>query len=1185
MLLRRLEAYGFKSFADKTQVEFGPGITAIVGPNGSGKSNISDAIRWVLGEQNIRLLRGAKTEDVIFSGSTNRRSLGIAEVSLVFDNSDGVLPLAFNEITITRRAFRSGESEYFINKAQCRLKDIHELLADTGLGREAMPVIGQNKVDEILNGKPEERRLIFEEAAGITKYKTRKKEALRKLQDTEQNVVRVTDILEEISEQLEPLAESAARTERYNELAAHLKRCKISLLMDRLLRAQARLTGAGQQAAALQEQEVSLQTEVILKETETERLIAANTDLERELAVVDSLLQELQTAKERSEGRLAVLAERREQEQRNQSRVTEQLTQTMAQQTDIEAHIAASCQETAAQEQQVVAVQAVEADLRRCYSERQAELDSLNEQIESGKETTFEYLQELLGERNRISTLERECLRFAERQRGFSREREQYEEQLAVQQEADRQATAMTREIEQGFTSLVQAVQAVEQQQEATAQELLGCEQEAGKLRQELHTLTPRLQTLTAMQEEYEGFSRAIKSVLQTKAPWRSGIHGAVAQVLHVPEQYITAVEIALGGALQHVLVDHEETAKKAIQFLKTQQLGRATFLPLSTIRPSKRRDSELRAAAAAGAVGIAADVVTCKDEYRPVIEFLLGRTIIANTIDDALRIAKAQSFGVRIVTLDGQQVNPGGSMTGGSVQRKGHSYLSRGNEIERLQVLLADHRRQLSIWEEKVVAVQTAADELALQLVEKKAAIQLLEVRQAEVSIQKANIAQQVQRIEKEIQALSLEEETCQQDKVTVEQQLLAARQQVTVLEQRDVVYKEQLAVWQQKAKERQGEKEQLQEQLTEQKIMVNTLQQQLQAVKRQRAEYQRQLGVLAEQRAGYERELTEFNAHMQTAQQEILALETELAALVQRLAGQTQKKHRVYQQKMQVLGELQGVEKAIKELRKRHGECQTALHELQLAVAQHEYECSACTAQLAEQFALTPAEAKPLYQPAETDLLAEQVQQLERQISELGPVNQQAIAEYAQRRERHAFLSTQLTDLREAQQYLQTIIHDMDKNMSKQFSAAFRQINEHFGDLFAKLFGGGKAQLVMLSPDNLLETGIDIIVQPPGKKQQNLILLSGGERALTVIALLFAFLAYRPSPFIMVDEIDAPLDEANLQRFSTFLSEYARNTQFIVVTHRKGTMEVADVMHGVTMEEAGVSRVVSVKFMNQAG
>lgn len=1185
LLLRKLEAYGFKSFADKTEIDFGEGITVVVGPNGSGKSNISDAIRWALGEQSIKNLRGSKSEDVIFGGSSGRRALGVAEVSLVFDNSDGSLPIDFNEVTITRRVFRSGESEYFLNKSHCRLKDIHELLAGTGLGRDAMPVIGQNKVDEVLNSKPEERRLLFEDAAGITKYKQRKREALRKLEDTEQNLIRVYDIVGEIETQLAPLAESAERTKKYNELHTELVACQVTLLLRKLANAEKMVESASLQQQQLTDEELSASAKIAVDEVSIERLTSAVAEANEKIDLLEQTINEVNTELERMDGKAAVLEERMKQGQQTKSRLAAEMLRIEQQQKELQHQSAGLEESLGAKMQRKADFEESLANEAQEYEQTVSVLRQREAQLDAAQEQTFGHLQEIVSERNRLSTMERDMARLKARQEHIIKEQQQYQLEVSEAEESSSRIAAEKRELEEGVSSINEMVEEQNRARQSIEQELIRLQEAEKGVSRTMQELASRSKVLTSMQHEYEGFGRGIKNVLKSSAPWRAGVCGAVAELIEVPDRYVTAVEIALGGALQHIVVQSDEIAKQAIAFLKMQNSGRATFLPLNTIRPMRPRDTDLKAAMAKGAIGLASNLIHIAPEYKGVAEFLLGRTIIAENIDAAMRIARESGFSVKIVTLEGELLNPGGSMTGGSTHRKEASFLSRHNEIEAISQKITVTKEKLSELNEHIETANAALISTAEQIAKMQVRRQETVVRQAELNVHADKLGLEKQRLSLAVQTLNSELSASRLEYTQFVEKMTAAKNHISSLEDRDSEHKQQVTLWQEEARNLQERKEQLNYQLTESKIEITAVNQEIMAIRHQ-LEQQKNTGQgIHQERQRLLKEQEENSSQTKLAAEELIQLGSQRIHMHERKQTSEEERGREYESKMTTLTELGRREKELKELRRRHSEVTNRLHEIELITTKYSYELTSCREQLQNNFMLDIKEAEVLSKSGSQEELSALIKRMEGEIAELGPVNPAAIEEYSRVSERYAFLQKQCKDLVDAKEYLVSIITDIDSTMTKQFTAAFAEINDHFVLIFTRLFGGGSAKLVLTQPDNLLETGIDITVEPPGKKQQNLMLLSGGERALTVIALLFAFLAYRPAPFTMVDEIDAPLDEANLERFSQFLRDYSKDTQFIVVTHRKGTMESADVIHGVTMEESGVSRLVSVKLVDKAG
>ena len=992
--LKKLEAYGFKSFADKIEVDFDKGITAIVGPNGSGKSNISDAIKWVLGEQNVRNIRGVKAEDVIFAGSESRRPMGVAEVSLYFDN-DGTLPVDFSEVVVTRRLFRSGESEFYINKSRCRLKDIVNLFADSGIGHDSMGIISQNKMDEILNARPEEKRLFFEEAAGISKYRSRKREAMRKLEDTEGNLQRVHDILGEIENQLGPLEAGAAKARRYQELQEELSELNLTGLYQHYKQLQARHGEFDHKIQEKRDQEQAANTARQLIESRSSQLDVELLDLEKNLERLAKNRQEIHAAIEEADSRIKVLEERRRQGKASRQRYQQQIRQQQA-----------------------------------AIAEAGENVSGLEQAEKSAREKKQAVEQEIADKRQRAKVL--------------------------------RQSLTELRQQGQGLNQQKQKIQAVIQSAEG------------------------RLQVLERLQNSYEGFGRAVKAVLKTQQRWRAGVCGAVAELLDVPGKYVVAVETALGGSLQNIVTKDTDTAKAAIAMLKADKLGRATFLPLSSIvvRPHK----EQLPTGARGVIGWAHEVVKSDAAYSRVAEFLLGRTLVVDTLENALALNKHMGQRLRIVTLEGELLAPGGALTGGSQHHKESSFLNRREEIAWLHDELRDRKTQ--------------GEELAKKLLQ---------------------LQEQYEQLDDEAEELSHDTSQLEMDKAVLEQQLLRAKEQI-LLRQREI---------------------------------------------------QRYQAAIENQN----RELASMDQELAESVQEIAGL-MEACQHQQRAYAKADEEHRnVYQQRLARMAEKKNNDKEIREAGSRLQDIQNQLHQIELAASKIGYELEQCQEKMLSDYGLVPERAAEKAQDLEPAELRKALQNLDKELKNLGTVNPNAPKEYEELQQRHEFLAGNAGDLEKAKQDLLQLIEQMEAVMTKQFGEAFLKINEYFGEIFVKLFGGGQAGIQLTDKENILESGVNIMVTVPGKKMQNLSVLSGGERALTVVALLFSFLKYRPAPFSVLDEIDAPLDEANIGRFGKFIREYAEKTQFIMVTHRKGTMEAADTMYGVTIEDAGVSKILSVK------
>ena len=1174
--LKRLETYGFKSFADKIEIDFDKGITAIVGPNGSGKSNITDAIRWVLGEQNVRNLRGTKAEDIIFTGSAARRALGVAEVSLVFDN-DGTLPVDFKEVVITRRLFRSGESEFYINKGRCRLKDIYNLFADTGLGHDGMSIIGQNKIDEILNSKPEERRLFFEETAGITKYRNRKRESVRKLEDTEKNLVRVTDILQEIDNQLEPLAASAAKTREYNELQEDYKNCRLTEIHHKYTKLS---ETAAKQAGELQDsqdQVTAAETSVRLTELRKEELGKEILDLDRSLQELAEKNNALRDKIEGASSEIQVLEERGRQSKAARERI---LAQRAALEKEADTVRQELGQLAADKEQRAVELSGAEENLAKQKEASAALAQKLREQRElcSGLDSQREALtKKLMEKQNELLLIERDIENST-----ADRESRETEAQTAATGLA-----ALEAELQEQTTALEQAAQeqaGQEADREAGRTQLQQAETKAARIqeervknRQELHAADSKLQFLRNMQQSYEGFGRAAKAVLKSQATWAGGVCGAVAELLQVPQQYITAIETALGSSQQNVVTEDTNTAKAAIAFLKKERLGRVTFLPLQSIvvrtvsNGPERQDT--------GVIGYANEIVGTDAKYKKIADFLLSRTLVVDTLDHALALAKKHGYRLRIVTLEGELLNPGGSLSGGSQQHREASFLNRGGEISALEQKTAELSAAEKRLEQEQMTAATARQAAADQLTKVEQMLQALAVRSAELRVARERL--QAEKSEKAVQLDQLQKLTAefQQSFAKAQEQRVAAARQVRELETEQAALQAKVDEAREVFADLDQDADDLGKYINDCEVNRTVLEQELLRSQERALLKQRELEKAQEGAARTVEEEKALENGREESPQRLQSLRAENEEW-QGLYDAGQKEHKdVYAKRMAKLVESQNNDQAARDAARKLSSLQNRLHQLELAASQVKFSLEQCAEQLLADYGLTPERAAECALELSPAAVRQHMQTLEKKMADLGPVNPNAVQEYEELSKRSEFMQKQSRDLIAAKDNLLDILREMDITMTKQFKEAFQKINTYFGEIFVKLFGGGEARILLTDEANVLEAGVEIEVQLPEKKRQNLSALSGGERALTVIALLFSFLRYRPSPFSVLDEIDAPLDEANISRFGSFLRDYAAQTQFIIVTHRKGTMEAADAMYGVTIEDAGVSKILSVR------
>ncbi|MFD0680185.1 MULTISPECIES: chromosome segregation protein SMC [unclassified Paenibacillus] len=1180
MFLKRIELAGFKSFADKTELEFVQGITAVVGPNGSGKSNISDGIRWVLGEQSARSLRGGKMEDIIFAGSDARKAVNYGEVSLTLDNTDQALPLDYNEVTVTRRVHRSGDSEYLINRQPCRLKDITELFMDTGIGKEAYSIIGQGRIEEILSTKSEDRRGIFEEAAGIVKYKSRKRETEKKLQETEQNLLRIHDLVTELEDQIEPLRVQSEKAIRFKELKNELKSSEIAMYVYQIEEIYSSWTETNTKLEKLKREQLEFSAIVGQHDAHLEKHRWETRRLEEEIERLQEHLLQLSEEFEKCEGQGEVLKERKKNYSSNQMQLKQAVTQQEQRMAEKETDLTLFREKIGVISNELIHYQAklkAEEDL----------LLGVAGGISSGEEDRLkgemlETLNQMANARNEVRYTEQQIEALGKRLDRLVEERRKWKEQQDSITERKRvfdiRLEEVVRQIETARNKYLELTQGLKSKQ-LLSEEALST---VRKWEQKLDALVSRRDTMREMANDYDGFIHGVKEVLKAKDRNElRGIRGAVAELVKVPANVEVAMETALGGALQHIVVDSESNGREAIAFLKKRQLGRATFLPLDVIRGRSIPDNEKRSIEGMeGFVGIGVDLVQFNDTYRNIIGSLLGNVIIASQLEVANRIAAKIQYRYRVVTLEGDVVNPGGSMTGGSQQKKTTSLLSRQRQIEEMDKEITDSDKQLQQLRMKSEQVRKEIASESGKLEELRLTGETLRIEEQQIRAGLEPLQHEAKQVAEQLALYSQDGDTLQAERRELEARGKTAVESLERLQEEEAIIQQAIREAELARKAGELQKEELQTQLTDLKIKVASLSQEKQSLQDQERRFKTELSEL----------LTELDLNRSLVKQ----LELDLANHQQETIQQIEQLNDIKLKKQQCsdqldmkraersgwLVKLEQEENKTREERGQLRQVEEQLHQTEVRVTRLDVELENLLKKLADDYELSFELAKERY-PVPEDVLAtqNQVRELKREIAILGVVNLGAIEEFERVNERYQFLSEQKNDLVEAKTTLYQVIHEMDEEMGKRFRITFDAIRSHFVVVFAKLFGGGRADLILSEPNNMLDTGIEIVAQPPGKKLQNLQLLSGGERALTAIALLFSIIRVKPVPFCVLDEVEAALDEANVARFAEYLREFSQQTQFIVVTHRKGTMEEADVLYGVTMEEGGVSKLVSVR------
>ena len=1176
MQLLRLELKGFKSFADKTVVKFSPGMTAVIGPNGSGKSNITDAMKWVLGESNVRNLRGQKAEDIIFSGTEKRKPMSAAEVTLIFDNSDQQLDLDMAEVAITRRIYRTGESEFLINKRSCRLKDIHLLLADTGLGRDSMAIIGQNRIDAILNSKPEERRLIFEDVAGISRFKINKEDALRRIASTDRNMERVRDVMATIEEQLGPLSEKAEKTKKYMTLSRAKRDYDGALGFHNYKTSDRLLTRFENDNIAFKDEEIELQTELSKLEARRHELQSSSSKEQEQLKLWEAQYTEKQRDEERLSGHLRLLEEQLKTARRELDETSMRISELEATQKGEEQQLRILNQLIQDESAQLVEkesnIEELEASYKKAVEDveaEQAKFQSLQSNREAFEQRQLEVVSAIETAKASIRSLEARKVESKNQCAILESEIAQVDSELQV-------ARSEFETLGQKFNALAAQRQALVDDAKDAAMKAREERKELQKLHTQEQRAKGRLELLAQWEEQHEGYLEGTKNILNGKGSWREQITGAVGDLFTVEDKYTTAIETALGGSVNHVVATTARAAAEGVNYLKSIQGGRVTFLPMDSV---KGKPYDTPALHESCVLGTAVDCISFDNKYAHIFQYLLGRTLVVSSMDDAIGLQKKYNQQLRIVTLTGEQFQPGGSLTGGATKRKRASVLSRKEEatsleqelvqiegqirslianLERLEKRVEEAEKEQATLDESYqhtnllyVASETKVQNIQNQLDRKKRVLHEEEQRLVQIDIDLATTTANLK--EQETALASLQEDH------GVDGNQGALMDRLTVL---------------------QKVQQEAYEAFTEARLTCDTLRHTIQERESQREQRNQSISSIIERLTPLHNLLVSttqrYEEEIPMAQE---VAEQELASATAEVERLRALRDEAYDKTSTGREEMESILSEQDRLNQRYKVVQGRLVDMEGKITRHRMDCERFVEELQE-LGFTLEDAQALRIEGSVNDWKDEQARLMAEIAELGPVNPNAVEEYEETKERYDFLTTQLADLDTAKAQLQAVIAEMDKAMSTQLYDVLDVVGRRFQEVFSQLFGGGTAQIVLTDPDNILTGGIDFYIQPPGKKRQQLTLLSGGERALTVIALLFSFLDYRPAPFCVLDEVDAALDEANVERFSSYLNRINKETQFIVVSHRKKTMEAAEVLQGVTMVERGVSRLLTVAF-----
>ena len=1179
MYLKRLELQGFKSFADKTILEFMPGITAVIGPNGSGKSNISDAIRWVLGEQSMKSLRGAKSEDIIFAGTQNRKSLGFAEASLVFNNDDGKLPIEYAEVTITRRIYRTGETGYYINRTPCRLKDILELFMDTGIGKDGYSIIGQGKIDEILSNKSEDRRHIFEEAAGIVKYRVRKEESEKKLEQTKLNLVRINDILVEIEGNIEPLRKQSEKAKTYLDLREKLKSIEIGLFLYNINDDKKKIAEIIENLNILEEQnkdekaklenfqgnKESLKNNIekINIEIENKQKLSFETtrNIEKLNADINLSMQKIENNKENYERYINEINELEnrinELEEEKQERVLKQEKLS---------------EEKIKYENELQEKQKELEEINSKLSKEELEIERKKEELSNLVDSKYEKSSQISEKKINLENLEK---------RKKVLEDDIYEDisEKDSKQIEKQDILSNFHETEDKRNKIITLIKDIQDKKKESNEKISIYDKEINNLMSEINMKSSRLKFLQETEKDKEGYVKSVKSILlalDRDKELARGVHGVLANLLLVEEKYQIAIEMALGQAMQNIVTDTEKEAKRLIEYLRKNNIGRASFLPISEIKGKKLDKINLKGIN--GVLGVASDLVKVNTVYEKIILNLLGRTVVVEDIDNAVLLAKQNSYSFRIVTLKGDIINPSGSITGGAVMNKTVNILGRKREIEELQNL-----------------VEELNNKVELEKKEKDEYIQSIE-----------NVLMESDNLEKSLQEIEIVYATQKQKLELLDIDILKKEEQLNN-------NKLKLSNIEQEKNDNLEEKGKLEKEILEIDELIDKMNIEINNFVENNKDNQKYIDDLNYEITNLKISVTSFNESGLSINEIVNRVEEDILNTNKNkenklvLCDGIKKNNEELEQKIELLKD--NIKNAkfnleennnqlenIKSNKKSEEEKLSIIEEniinqfniieglkeqiskIEIRKSKYELDLEQIINKMWDEYEVTPNNVENYEKTENVQEVQSKVSDIRAKIKELGSINIDSIEDYKQTKQRYDFIIEQKSDLEETSIKLNKVIDDMLKIMEKQFKEQFIIINKNFGEIFSELFGGGRAEL-KLSDGNVLECGIDIEAQPPGKKLQNMMLLSGGERALTAIALLFAILKINPAPFCVLDEIEAALDDVNVYRYAEYLKKFTKEIQFLVITHRKGTMEAANTVYGITMEEKGISKLLSIK------
>ena len=1179
MYLKRLELQGFKSFADKTVLEFMPGITSVIGPNGSGKSNISDSIRWVLGEQSMKSLRGTKSLDIIFAGTQNRKSLGFAEASLVFDNSDGALPIEYTEVTVTRKIYRSGETGYFINKVPCRLKDVLELFMDTGIGKDGYSIIGQGKIDEILSNKSEDRRNIFEEAAGIVKYRTRKQESEKKLERTKLNLLRINDILSEIETNIEPLKAQSEKAKKYLNIREELKNIEIGLFLYNIEKYKKELE------EIVKDEEI-YNSQLSDEEGKLERIKQLKEELKNEIDEITLKIEEMSNIGFESQKEIEMLnsdinvantriANNKENAVRYEKEIEEaqQKLEGLKEEIEQKKQKRENLKENKIKYQTELEEKEAElAKLTKTLSDKELEIEGYKQTVETNTDKKYELQSE-------INTQEINHENYEKRQKQIKNEIANYISELDSTRLQKEEIAKGFYEIEKKRNKIVSNLEEINRQKEEVDKKIKAYETNINAYQSEERIKQSKLKFLIETEKEKEGYIKSVKSLLKDCENIKElgkGMHGVLANIIEVPEKYQTAIEMCLGASLQNIVTETEEDAKKLVEHLRKNNLGRASFLPITSVRGRKLDKIKGHEK---GVIGIASDLVKYDKKYEQIIKNLLGRTVVVDNMETAIKVAKQNGYTFRIITIQGDVINSSGAITGGSVAKKTVNILGRGREIEKLEKEITNLKNKIEAkikekeqYEESIEDIIENATSLEKELQEID--ITYATEKQKLISVEEniSKIELRLNKIKEESSLLETEKENSINKKEKIQKDIIELNKETEKLSK---IINEYVEL----NKDNQKYIDDLNFDITNLKISVSSFDESESSIEELQERINGEIEATNTSIRNKEEQIEQIKQDNFNLGQSIEEIQEKIVTIKEDVKNSGSKIEDLKAKRIEKNEKLSKQENETTEKFKVIEDLKAQIVKIDVKKTKHEDEINAIINKMWEEYELTPNSVQDYKKPENVALTQKNVNSLRKELRELGSVNIDSIEEYKTMKERYDFMSEQRVDLEDTMAKLRKIIADMTQTMKEQFRTQFAIINKNFAEVFKELFGGGNASLKLEDEENILECGIDINVQPPGKKLQNMMLLSGGEKAFTAIALLFAILKINPAPFCVLDEIEAALDDVNVYRFAEYLKKFSSNTQFLVITHRKGTMEAADTVYGVTMEENGISKLLSMK------